>query len=136
MNQQQHYSSTYYNNRLPLTPNSISPPDLELSYSSSSTTRDCKLNEMNNEQTSNTTTTESSNEYPQEITWLFFRDNKWIPFQSNNHYKIEQAFTLGGIYVDIKDLNFPHLKSIRVFPTRMYLSYLGMKYRLSCVIQG
>ncbi|KAI8354558.1 hypothetical protein EDC96DRAFT_267584 [Choanephora cucurbitarum] len=79
---------------------------------------------------------ESLHDHPQEITWLFFRDNKWIPFQSNNHYKIEQAFTLGGIYVDIKDLNFPHLKSIRVFPTRMYLSYLGMKYRLSCVIQG
>jgi hypothetical protein len=32
----------------------------------------------------------------QEITWLFFRDNKWMPFQSENHYKIEQAFTLGG----------------------------------------
>ncbi|KAI9469718.1 MAG: hypothetical protein EXX96DRAFT_587195 [Benjaminiella poitrasii] len=72
----------------------------------------------------------------QEITWLFFRDSKWIPFQSNNHHKIEQAFALGGIYVDINDINFPHLKSIRVFPTRMYLSYLGMKYRLSCVIQG
>ncbi|KAM3589490.1 hypothetical protein VKS41_000352 [Umbelopsis sp. WA50703] len=72
----------------------------------------------------------------QEITWLFFRDNKWMPFQSENHYKIEQAFTLGGIYVDIKDHNFPQLKSIRVFPTRFYLSYLGMKYRLSCVIQG
>ncbi|OBZ84500.1 hypothetical protein A0J61_07442 [Choanephora cucurbitarum] len=42
-------------------------------------------------------------DHPQEITWLFFRDNKWIPFQSNNHYKIEQAFTLGGIYVDIKE---------------------------------
>lgn len=99
--QQQHYSSTYYNNRLPLTPNSISPPDLELSLSSSSSiaARECKLNEMNNEQTTTTsitTTTESPNEYPQEITWLFFRDNKWIPFQSNNHYKIEQAFTLGG----------------------------------------
>jgi hypothetical protein len=33
----------------------------------------------------------------QEITWLFFRDNKWMPFQSENHYKIEQAFTLGGM---------------------------------------
>ncbi|KAI8360003.1 hypothetical protein BD560DRAFT_405173 [Blakeslea trispora] len=46
---------------------------------------------------------ESLHDHPQEITWLFFRDNKWIPFQSNNHYKIEQAFTLGGIYVDIKE---------------------------------
>ncbi|KAI8063176.1 hypothetical protein BC940DRAFT_321786 [Gongronella butleri] len=79
---------------------------------------------------------ESMTEYPQEVTWLFFRDNQWIPFQNENHYKIEQAFTFGGIYVDIKDNNFPQLKSIRVFPTRFYLSYLGMKYRLSCVIQG
>ncbi|KAG2189341.1 hypothetical protein INT44_004483 [Umbelopsis vinacea] len=89
-----------------------------------------------------TTSASASNEnqqdtaQAQEITWLFFRDNKWMPFQSENHYKIEQAFTLGGIYVDIKDHNFPQLKSIRVFPTRFYLSYLGMKYRLSCVIQG
>ncbi|KAI7878827.1 hypothetical protein K492DRAFT_132268 [Lichtheimia hyalospora FSU 10163] len=75
-------------------------------------------------------------DFPQEVTWLFFRDNQWIPFQSENHYKIEQAFTMGGIYVDIKDRNFPQLKSIRVFPARFYLSYLGMKYRLSCVIQG
>ncbi|ORX42519.1 hypothetical protein DM01DRAFT_1330087 [Hesseltinella vesiculosa] len=79
---------------------------------------------------------ESISDYPQEVTWLFFRDNQWVPFQNENHYKIEQAFTFGGIYVDIKDSNFPQLKSIRVFPTRFYLSYLGMKYRLSCVIQG
>ncbi|KAI8340230.1 hypothetical protein BC941DRAFT_419855 [Chlamydoabsidia padenii] len=79
---------------------------------------------------------EPMTDYPQEVTWLFFRDNQWVPFQNDNHYKIEQAFTFGGIYVDIKDSNFPQLKSIRVFPTRFYLSYLGMKYRLSCVIQG
>ncbi|KAI9278036.1 hypothetical protein BY458DRAFT_432342 [Sporodiniella umbellata] len=36
------------------------------------------------------------NDYPQEVTWLFFRDNQWIPFQYSNHLKIEQAFTLGG----------------------------------------
>lgn len=35
-------------------------------------------------------------DFPQEVTWLFFRDNQWIPFQSENHYKIEQAFTMGG----------------------------------------
>ncbi|KAL0073945.1 hypothetical protein J3Q64DRAFT_1779832 [Phycomyces blakesleeanus] len=75
-------------------------------------------------------------EHGQEVTWLFFRDNTWSPFESENHWKIEQAFTLGGIYVDIKDRHFPQLKTIRVFPTRFYLSYLGMKYRLSCVIQG
>ncbi|KAI9245251.1 hypothetical protein BDA99DRAFT_447983 [Phascolomyces articulosus] len=71
-------------------------------------------------------------DYPQEVTWLFFRDNRWVPFQSENHFKIEQAFTMGAKI----DSNFPQLKSIRVFPARFYLSYLGMKYRLSCVIQG
>ena len=35
-------------------------------------------------------------DFPQEVTWLFFRDNQWVPFQSENHYKIEQAFTMGG----------------------------------------
>ncbi|KAI8366632.1 uncharacterized protein BYT42DRAFT_587261 [Radiomyces spectabilis] len=83
-----------------------------------------------------TTPSELLTDYPQEVTWLFFRENRWTPFQSDNHYKIEQVFTLGGIYVDIKDHNFPQLKSIRVFPTRFYLSYLGMKYRLSCIIQA
>jgi hypothetical protein len=90
MNQYQpiyYSSSNSNNNRLPLTPNSISPPSLD--------SRDCTLNETNEQANSNTS--ESLNEYPQEITWLFFRDNKWVPFQSNNHYKIEQAFTLGGI---------------------------------------
>lgn len=37
-------------------------------------------------------------DYPREVTWLFFRDNKWTPFQSENHHKIEQAFTMGGMY--------------------------------------
>ncbi|KAL9556921.1 hypothetical protein MBANPS3_001632 [Mucor bainieri] len=123
------YQAIYYNHnnansRLPLTPNnSNSPPSVV-------DPRECpphlSASKDTNEHGSNSDTL---HDYPQEITWLFFRDNKWVPFQSNNHYKIEQAFTLG-------DLNFPHLKSIRVFPTRMYLSYLGMKYRLSCVIQG
>lgn len=38
-------------------------------------------------------------DFPQEVTWLFFRDNQWIPFQSDNHYKIEQAFTMGGKFI-------------------------------------
>ncbi|CAO3668524.1 unnamed protein product [Rhizopus stolonifer] len=111
---------------MPLTPKSISPTSM----------RDYMPKETMTESPDNLTSSEFVNDYPQEITWLFFRDNQWVPFQYSNHLKIEQAFTLGGIYVDIKDFNFPHLKSIRVFPTRMYLSYLGMKYRLSCIIQG
>ncbi|KAI8085618.1 hypothetical protein BDF21DRAFT_415603 [Thamnidium elegans] len=90
------YQPLYYtsnnSNRLPLTPNSISPP--------SSDSRDCTLNEIPEQPNSS----DSLHDFPQEITWLFFRDNKWVPFQSNNHYKIEQAFTLGGIYQIIYNL--------------------------------
>lgn len=82
------YYSSNNSNRLPLTPNSISPP--------SSDSRECTVNEIPEQ--SNLNSSDSLHEFPQEITWLFFRDNKWVPFQSNNHYKIEQAFTLGGIY--------------------------------------
>ncbi|OZJ02194.1 hypothetical protein BZG36_04756 [Bifiguratus adelaidae] len=71
-----------------------------------------------------------------EVTWLFFSQGRWQPFQEDNHRKIEQAFTLGGVYVDIKDKNFPALKCVRVFPGRFYLSYLGMKYRIQAVIQN
>ncbi|KAI7892169.1 uncharacterized protein EV154DRAFT_505837 [Mucor mucedo] len=86
-----HYQPLYYNSsnsRLPLTPSSISPPSLG--------SRECSLNEMPEQ--SHSESSESLHEFPQEITWLFFRNNKWVPFQSNNHQKIEQAFTLGGIY--------------------------------------
>jgi hypothetical protein len=104
MNQQ--YQPIYYNSqsnsnsRLPLTPNSISPPSLVAD--SRTTATDCNSNpltEVNNTNTNESPSSESSSslsDYPQEITWLFFRDNKWVPFQSKNHYKIEQAFTLGG----------------------------------------
>ncbi|KAL7332040.1 hypothetical protein PS15p_204145 [Mucor circinelloides] len=91
------YQAIYYNNntansRLPLTPNnSNSPPSVIDS-------REClphsSASKDTNEHGSNSDTL---HDYPQEITWLFFRDNKWVPFQSNNHHKIEQAFTLGGI---------------------------------------
>jgi hypothetical protein len=87
---QQQYPAIYYSNgnsRLPLTPNnSNSPPSIV-------DTRECLPPQTESKDRS---TSESLHDYPQEITWLFFRDNKWIPFQSNNHYKIEQAFTLGG----------------------------------------
>lgn len=91
------YQAIYYNHntansRLPLTPNnSNSPPSVV-------DPRECpphsSASKETNEHGSNSDTL---HDYPQEITWLFFRDNKWVPFQSNNHYKIEQAFTLGGM---------------------------------------
>lgn len=78
MEQMQAYSRNHHQNRLLMTPNnSNSPPE-----------KPAEISDRGN--------SESLHDYPQEITWLFFRDNKWIPFQSNNHYKIEQAFTLGG----------------------------------------
>jgi hypothetical protein len=78
----------------------------------------------------------SENRTRPEVTWLFFKDAQWIPFDYENHAKIESNFTMGGVYVDIKDTNFPDLKCVRVFPTRFYLSYLGMKYRVSAVLQS
>jgi hypothetical protein len=42
-----------------------------------------------------------------------------IAFMATNFFPVLILYTL--------DHNFPQLKSIRVFPTRFYLSYLGMK---------
>ncbi|KAI9271309.1 hypothetical protein BY458DRAFT_509589 [Sporodiniella umbellata] len=79
-----YFSSSYHSNGMPLTPNSISPSSL----------RECSLKENLVETPDRP---EAAIDYPQEITWLFFKDNQWVPFQYNNHYKIEQAFTLGDI---------------------------------------
>lgn len=54
-------------------------------------------NENSNNNSNNNTTNEPPlTDFPQEVTWLFFRDNQWTPFQNENHLKIEQAFTMGG----------------------------------------
>ncbi|ORZ15707.1 hypothetical protein BCR42DRAFT_415760 [Absidia repens] len=60
---------------------------------------------------------------------------KWVPFDANNQFKLEQTLNLGGTFVDIEDSNFPKVKRVRVFPKSNYLSYLGVKYRLSRVMQ-
>ncbi|EIE83684.1 hypothetical protein RO3G_08389 [Rhizopus delemar RA 99-880] len=87
------YPSSYHNNNgLPLTPSSISPTN----------SREYTSKEIMADNSDCSPSIESLNDYPQEITWLFFRDNQWVPFQSNNHYKIEQAFTLGDIKGKIK----------------------------------
>ncbi|KAI8638276.1 hypothetical protein BD408DRAFT_27079 [Parasitella parasitica] len=83
-------NTTTANNRLPITPNSNSPPSVIDS-------RDClPSSSVSKDTNDHGSKPDTLHDYPQEITWLFFRDNKWVPFQSNNHYKIEQAFTLGG----------------------------------------
>ncbi|KAI9265607.1 hypothetical protein BY458DRAFT_438059 [Sporodiniella umbellata] len=68
-------------------------------------------------------------------TWLVFKEEKWTPFNQLNQDKLEQTLSLGGTFVDISDSNFPHVKRVRVFPKNNYLSYLGVKYRLSRIMQ-
>jgi hypothetical protein len=69
------------------------------------------------------------------FTWLVFINAKWVPFASSNQHKLEQTLGLGGTFVDIEDRLFPGVKRVRVFPKANYLSYLGVKYRLSRVMQ-
>ncbi|KAG2210926.1 hypothetical protein INT47_000083 [Mucor saturninus] len=69
------------------------------------------------------------------FTWLVFIHAKWVPFASHNQHKLEQTLGLGGTFVDIQDCLFPSVKRVRVFPKANYLSYLGVKYRLSRVMQ-
>lgn len=69
------------------------------------------------------------------FTWLVFLHEKWVPFDAANQSKLEQTLTLGGTFVDISDTHFPKVKRVRVFPKNNYLSYLGVKYRLSRIMQ-
>lgn len=69
------------------------------------------------------------------FTWLVFLNEKWVPFDPHNQTKLEQTLNLGGTFVDITDSHFPKVKRVRVFPKNNYLSYLGVKYRLSRVMQ-
>lgn len=69
------------------------------------------------------------------FTWLVFMNEKWVPFDIINQTKLEQTLTVGGTFVDINDSHFPDVKRVRVFPRNNYLSYLGVKYRLSRIMQ-
>lgn len=69
------------------------------------------------------------------FTWLVFMNEKWVPFDIINQTKLEQTLTVGGTFVDISDSHFPDVKRVRVFPKNNYLSYLGVKYRLSRIMQ-
>ncbi|KAI8089410.1 uncharacterized protein BX664DRAFT_332960 [Halteromyces radiatus] len=68
-------------------------------------------------------------------TWLVFKDERWQPFDLINQTKLEQTLSVDGTFVDISDSLFPGVKRVRVFPRSNYLSYLGVKYRLSRVLQ-
>lgn len=69
------------------------------------------------------------------FTWLVFKNEKWVPFDIVNQTRLEQTLTVGGTFVDIQDSNFRKVKRVRVFPRNNYLSYLGVKYRLSRIMQ-
>ncbi|KAI9301461.1 hypothetical protein BJ944DRAFT_271473 [Cunninghamella echinulata] len=68
-------------------------------------------------------------------TWLVFKEELWQPFDLENQFRLEQTLSLDGTFVDICDSHFPGVKRVRVFPKNNYLSYLGVKYRLSRLLQ-
>ncbi|CAO3610578.1 unnamed protein product [Mucor fragilis] len=72
---------------------------------------------------------------PRYCTWLVFMNNKWVPFDTPNQYKLDHTLGLQGTFVDIQDSHFPRVKKVRVFPKSNHLSYLGLKYRISKVMQ-
>lgn len=72
---------------------------------------------------------------PRYCTWLVFMNNKWVPFDTPNQYKLDHTLGLQGTFVDIQDSHFPSVKKVRVFPKSNHLSYLGLKYRISKVMQ-
>ncbi|KAI8062188.1 hypothetical protein BC940DRAFT_322365 [Gongronella butleri] len=78
------------------------------------------------------TTTQGANPHS---TWLVFQNSTWVPLDHENQMKLEQTLHLGGTFVDIRDSHFPGVNRVRIFPKSNYLSYLGLKYRLSQVLQ-
>ncbi|KAI8637466.1 hypothetical protein BD408DRAFT_320005, partial [Parasitella parasitica] len=66
--------------------------------------------------------------------WFFFKNYRWIPLDSVNHGKLENAILSKGTFVDIRDSHFPKVPKVRVFPELDYLSYLGIRYRISKVL--
>ncbi|KAL9537767.1 hypothetical protein MBANPS3_011479 [Mucor bainieri] len=81
------------------------------------------------------TKSSSSRWEPRYCTWLVFMNNKWVPFDTSTKYKLDQILGLEGTFVDVQDSHFPSVKKVRVFPKSNHLSYLGLKYRISKVMQ-
>ncbi|KAI9244272.1 hypothetical protein BDA99DRAFT_448561 [Phascolomyces articulosus] len=69
-----------------------------------------------------------------QAQWLFFSNSRWVPLDNQSHSKLERTLQLGGVFVDIQDSHFPDVHRIRVFPGADYLSYLGIRYRISRVL--
>ncbi|ORX57402.1 hypothetical protein DM01DRAFT_248202, partial [Hesseltinella vesiculosa] len=70
-----------------------------------------------------------------QSTWLVFQNANWVPLDRENQLKLEQTLHLGGTFVDIQDSHFPGVDRVRIFPRANYLSHLGLKFRLSQVLQ-
>jgi hypothetical protein len=68
-------------------------------------------------------------------TWLVFMNSKWVPFDQINQYRLDQTLGLESTFMDIQDSHFPDVRRVRVFPKVNYLSYLGLKYRISKVME-
>jgi hypothetical protein len=66
--------------------------------------------------------------------WLFFNESRWIPLDLVNHEKLENAIHTKGTFMDIQDSHFPEVPRVRVFPELDYLSYLGIRYKISKVL--
>ncbi|CEG63767.1 hypothetical protein RMATCC62417_00866 [Rhizopus microsporus] len=77
----------------------------------------------------------SRKQFVKSFTWLVFLNEKWVPFDPINQTKLEHTLTVEGTFVDITDSHFPNVRRVRVFPKNNYLSYLGVKYRLSRIMQ-
>ncbi|KAI8060597.1 hypothetical protein BC940DRAFT_311711 [Gongronella butleri] len=77
----------------------------------------------------------TSDAHAGNYTWLVFKDECWQPFDFVNQSKLEHTLSVDGTFVDITDSHFPRVKRVRVFPRSNYLSYLGVKYRLSRIMQ-
>lgn len=66
--------------------------------------------------------------------WLFFKESRWIPLDLVNYEKLEDTIRIKGTFIDIEDSHFPEVRRVRVFPELDYLSYLGIRYRISKVL--
>ncbi|ORZ00698.1 hypothetical protein BCR43DRAFT_421850, partial [Syncephalastrum racemosum] len=68
-------------------------------------------------------------------SWLVFQGKRWYPLDRSNQLALDHTIAIGGTFVDIQDSHFPKAPRVRVFPKENYLSYLGVKYQLSRVVQ-
>ncbi|KAI9261929.1 hypothetical protein EDC94DRAFT_519295 [Helicostylum pulchrum] len=66
--------------------------------------------------------------------WLFFKELRWIPLDLVNYEKLEDTIRIKGTFIDIEDSHFPEVRRVRVFPELDYLSYLGIRYKISKVL--